>query len=348
MKRIFSILLALLFLTACSPEPAQVSKTVGVGRETTETESGLPAGESTAQSNGGTGTTGDSSGTTASEKMWDFVDGKYVYSFPKRDDSGLADLSDLASLQYVPFDDANADNNDWYFAPTHRDSATGDVTLTWGKDRSDSTLAILEKYGAIYRGDESQKVVYLTFDCGYETGTMTTILDTLKEKNAPATFFVNGHYVESAQDMVRRMIDEGHIIANHCVNHYDLTTVDAETFISEVQGLEDLFYTYFPDADPMIYFRPPSGAANEWVLNLADKMGYTSVMWSWAYRDYVDDDQPPVAETLEKVKSGLHNGCVYLFHPESTTNTAMLGDMIDWLRSVGYEIYPLCDINTRE
>ena len=133
---------------------------------------------------------------------------------------------------------------------------------------------------------------------------------------------------------------------HHCVNHYDLTTVDSDTFIAEVQGLEDIFYTYFPDADPMLYFRPPSGAANEWVLNLADKMGYTTVLWSWAHRDFVDDDQPGHAETIQKIKQGLHNGCVYLLHPESTTNTAILGEMIDWIRSQGYEFLPLCDIET--
>ena len=339
MKRIFSLLpaLALLFLTACSPDPAKVSQTVGVGRDPAAQAPSLPSDSMQTDAEG-------DSVPEASGKMWEFTNGKYVYHFPERDDSGLADLSGLASVQYVPFPDAASDNNDWFFGQTKRDAATGEVNVVW--DRSDATLAILEKYGAVYRGDETKKAVYLTFDCGYETGTMTTILDTLKAKNVSATFFVNGHYVESAQDMIRRMIDEGHILANHCVNHYDLTAVDSDTFIREVQGLEDLFYTYFPDADPMIYFRPPSGAANEWVLSLADKMGYTTVMWSWAHRDFVDDDQPGLSETIEKIKLGLHNGCVYLLHPESTTNTAILGEMIDWIRSQGYEILPLCDIET--
>lgn len=340
MKCIFSVLAVLalvpLLLAACSPKPAEVSLTVGVGRETTAHENSLPA-----DSAGDAGESEDLSAETTG-KLWSFTNGKYEYNFPERDAGGLADLSDLAALQYGRFDDASSDNNDWYFGPTVRNAATGEVTVTW--DRSASTLAALEKYGVIYRGDESKKAVYLTFDCGYETGTTAKILDTLKAKNVPATFFVNGHYVESAQDMIRRMIDEGHIIANHCVNHYDLTTVDKDTFIRELQGLEDIFYTYFPDADPMIYFRPPSGAANEWVLNLADKMGYTTVMWSWAHRDFYDDDQPGHAETIEKIKTGLHNGCVYLLHPESTTNTAILGEMIDWIRSQGYEFYPLCDI----
>ena len=340
MKRIFCLLsvLALLFLAACSPKPAKVSQTVGVGRDFSAAETKAETPEDTAELSGAS----EEPVVEQTGKMWTLVNGTYDYNFPQRDTSGLSDLSDLKSLQYGRFDDAAADNNDWYFGPTVRDASTGEVKVSW--DRSASTLAILEKYGVIYRGDETKKAVYLTFDCGYETGTTAKILDTLKAKNVPAMFFVNGHYVESAQDMIRRMIDEGHIIANHCVNHYDLTTVDTDTFISELQGLEDIFYTYFPDADPMIYFRPPSGAANEWVLNLADKMGYTTVMWSWAHRDFYDDDQPGIPETIEKIKTGLHNGCVYLLHPESTTNTAILGEMIDWIRSQGYEFYPICDI----
>jgi len=338
MKRIFSLLFISLLLAACSPEPAQVSMTVGVGREVLSAEAvteGLPAAEEN--------TAGDTAdGAGASAPLWTIEDGVYRYNFPERDDSGLSDLAGLDALRYIPFEDASPDNNDWYFGPTVRNASTGEVTVTY--ERYPSTLAVLEKYGVIYRGDETKKAVYLTFDCGYETGTTAKILDTLKAKNVPAAFFVNGHYVESAQEMVRRMIDEGHIIANHCVNHYDLTTVDKDTFVKELQGLEDIFYTYFPDADPMLYFRPPSGAANEWVLALAEKMGYTTVMWSWAHRDYYDDDQPGTAETIEKIKTGLHNGCVYLLHPESTTNTAILGDMIDWVRSQGYEFYPLCDI----
>lgn len=330
---IFIAVLSVLF-TSCQTQHVAVPQSEGVGR--------VPQVTDSAVSDDNAADTSQNSTDLAGTKMWDISNGKYVYNFPKRDSSGLSDLSGLSAMQYVPFDDAAADNNDWYFGQTVRDLSTGEVTTVW--DRASTTLEILEKTDTIYRGDESRKVVYLTFDCGYETGTMTSILDTLKEKNAPATFFVNGHYVETAQDMLRRMIDEGHIIANHCVNHYDLTTVESDVFIEKVQGLEDLFYTFFPDAEPMIYFRPPSGAANEWVLTLADKMGYTTVMWSWAYRDYIDDDQPDPAETLEKIKKGLHNGCVYLLHPESTTNVAILGDMIDWIRSQGYEILPICDI----
>lgn len=313
MKRFVLILYSMLLLTACSRPHAEISETAGAGRV-------IP--------------------TKNPETETEITETDALPSLT-RDTSGLSDLSDLTAVYGVPFPDAG-NNNDWFFGKTTRDPQTGDVTYVW--ERSQDTLDLLEKYNAVYRGDETRKVCYLTFDCGYETGTMPTILDTLQEKEVPATFFVNGHYVESAQDMILRMVEEGHIVANHCVNHYDLTEVDANTFIAEVQGLEDMFTAGFPDAEPMLYFRPPSGSTNEWVLKLADKMGYTTVLWSWAYYDYDDANQPPVDETLEKVKLGLHPGAVFLLHPESTTNTSMLGDMIDWIRSVGYEILPICDI----
>lgn len=348
-KRRYGLILAVLITlcgVSCGEEAAKVDESAGVGRyeipETMAPENGdrpisptetLESGETKGPENQPRPSTG--------ELSWKVENGKYVYTFPERDDSGLANVWEMEAFSRAMFDDQP---NDWFFGRTTRDQTTGEVTYVW--DRYQSTLDVLKKYGAIYRGDETKKVVYLTFDNGYEYGTTAQILDVLKEKNVPATFFVNGHYVESAPHMIRRMLDEGHIIGNHCVNHYPLTTVSAETFVQEVQGLEDIYYATFPDAPPMVYFRPPSGNSNEWVLKLADMMGYTTVMWSWAYGDYDTNNQLPVSEALAKVKEGLHNGCVYLLHPESTTNAAMLGDMIDWIRSQGYEFLPLPAIET--
>jgi len=264
-------------------------------------------------------------------------DGTYSYYFPPRNTSGMATISEMETASRERFDDQA---NDWYIGETIRDEATGIVTYSW--DRSASTLATLEKYGAIYRGDEESKVVYFTFDCGYEIGNMPAILDTLKEKKVPATFFVNGHYVKSASEQIERMLAEGHIVANHATNHYDMTTVSVELFVEEVQGLEELYVERFPDAPPMRYFRPPSGNCSEWVLKMAEKMGYKTVLWSWAYYDWNVNDQMPIADAMAKIKRGLHNGCVYMLHPESSTNTTMLGQMIDYIRSQGYEILPLC------
>ena len=185
--------------------------------------------------------------------------------------------------------------------------------------------------------------MYFTFDCGYENGWTEPILDVLKEKNVPGMFFLVGHYVDTADTVIRRMIDEGHLLGNHTNNHPDLTTVDAETFIKELTDLEDKVKEKFPDAPPMRYMRPPEGACNEWSLAMAQKMDYTTVLWSWGHHDWVEDDQPDPASALEKAKQGLHPGAVYLFHCVGSTNPAILGDLIDYIRAEGYEIHPLCD-----
>ena len=230
----------------------------------------------------------------------------------------------------------------------HSVATNGNGGLSFQKEgqtpTGNATPDFLKNYGACFVGDTTQKVIYLTFDAGYENGCTTQILDVLKKHNVPAAFFLVGNYMQTNPDLVKRMADEGHIVGNHCVNHYDMTAVSVETFVKEVQGLEDYFYTSFPDAKPMLYFRPPSGNCNEWVLKFADLMGYTTVMWSWAYFDYDVNNQPSVSDALQKVKDGLHNGCVYLLHTESQTNADMLGDMIDWVRSQGYEFLPLADI----
>jgi len=270
------------------------------------------------------------------------VDGKYIYSLPKRDDSGLATLSDLNSVWGLHFPDSNLESGDWYTGKLIRDLNTGEVTVKW--DRWDSTIEILNQYHGIYKGNTEEKVCYLTFDCGYEYGTTTKILDTLKEKQAPGLFFLTGQYVREEPELIQRMMDEGHLVGNHSVNHKQMASLSADEFQKELNGLEDLFYAQFPDAPPMLYYRPPSGDMNQWSLRLADKMGYTTVLWSTTYKDYDTNNQLPVEDALTLMKQGLHNGAVYLLHAESQTNADMLGDLIDWIRAQGYTILPICDI----
>ena len=285
--------------------------------------------------------------STASVISWEEKDGVYTYSFPERDDSGLDTLSEMDSTSTALFDDQGDDlTGSWYFGKTNYDESTGEVSYVW--DRSQTTIDTVKKYGGIYRGDETRKVCYLTFDCGYEYGPTSDILDTLKEKDVAAIFFLTGAYVKSEEDLVRRMIDEGHILGNHTVNHQNMTQVTKETFVEELEGVENLIKERFPDAQPLHYWRPPMGACNEWVLKLADKMDYHTVLWSWAYYDYDTANQAEPSEALAKAKNGLHPGVVYLFHTESTTNAAILGDLIDWIRGQGYEILPICDINAGE
>jgi len=270
---------------------------------------------------------------------WSLKNGKYTFSFAPRDEDGAKDFSDISSLYGVDLPDQP---DDWYCGKSTYDETTGEVTVTW--DRDAGTLETLEKYGGIYRGDTTKKVCYFTFDCGYEFGPTASILDTLKEKEVSATFFVTGDYVKTEHDLMARMLDEGHVLGNHTVSHAHCTDLSAAELKEEVDGLEEMLLSQFPDMEPMVFFRPPYGNCNEYVLAVMHKLGYYSVMWSYTYMDYDTNNQLSYSDAMAKVKSGLHPGCVYLFHTESTTNAAILGDFIDWVRAQGYEILPLADI----
>lgn len=365
-KALTMLLLSAVMLSSCLREAAKIDKDSGIGRENIpaastdsvysgddltpnedENENEVDSSDDKTDDEGEytPPPLGKEDESSASGISWSESNGKYTYTFPERDDSGLSSISEMDSTSTALFDDQGDDlTGSWYFAKTNYDESTGESSVVW--DRSQSTIDLIDEYGAIYRGDQTRKVCYFTFDCGYEYGPTTDILDTLKEKNVPAIFFLTGHYVKSEEKLIQRMIDEGHILGNHTVNHKNMTQVSKETFVEELEGLEQLVYDKFPDADPMLYWRPPQGACNEWVLKLADKMGYHTVMWSWAYYDYDTENQYEPSVALEKAKNGLHPGAVYLFHTESTTNAAILGDLIDWIRGQGYEILPICDINT--
>ena len=275
----------------------------------------------------------------AGGKNWSYSEGKFTYTLPDRDESGIWPVEEMYNIPRDPWSD---EPDQWYGGSWHYDEATGVSTQEY--ERAADALASVAAHHAIYLGDTSRKVVYITFTAGYENGNTAKCLDTLKEKNAPATFFVNGWFVSSAPDVCRRMLDEGHIVGNHCVNHYNVTELGLNEFMSEVQGLAEQFETAFPDAPRMIYFRPPSCYCSEWTLRFAEKLGYTTVLYSRTYYDYNDDDQPDPEESLNKMKTTLHPGCVYYFHSTSATTAAILPDLIDWIRDQGYEILPICDI----
>ncbi len=267
--------------------------------------------------------------------------GKYVYHFAAPDRSGYNPAA-LNAMSKALFPDGGSDTSgSWFFGKVKRDLATGQVTYVW--DRWPDTLALLDKYGAIYRRHTEEKVCYLTFDCGYENGFTDPILDTLKEKNAPGIFFVTGGYVDSAGDQIRRMMEEGHIIGNHTENHYNATTITAEVFRKEIESVENKMKTLYGYDTPMLYWRPPQGGSNEYVLAMSEAMGLRTVLWSYAYYDYDPANQMDYATALQKAKEALHPGCVYLLHAISETNAAILGELIDWIRAQGYEIRPLCD-----
>lgn len=194
----------------------------------------------------------------------------------------------------------------------------------------------LKKYDAAYLGDTGEKVLYLTFDAGYENGCTEKILDTLKAHEVKAAFFLVGNYMEKNADLVRRMVDEGHIVGNHTMHHYDMSKLTSQdTFSKELTDLEALFQQTTGKALPKFY-RPPQGIYSEENLKMAQDLGYKTVFWSLAYVDWNNDDQPTAEEAFEKLLPRTHNGAVILLHSTSQTNAAILDELLTKWEQMGY------------
>ena len=199
-----------------------------------------------------------------------------------------------------------------------------------GKDR-------LKQYDAAYLGDPSQKVLYLTFDAGYENGCTEKILDVLKREQVPAAFFLVGNYMEKNADLVRRMVAEGHTVGNHTMHHYDMSKLSAkEAFSKELTDLEDLYRQVTGQELPK-YYRPPQGIYSEENLKMAKELGYKTVFWSLAYVDWNNDAQPTLQEALGKLLPRTHPGAVILLHSTSGTNAEILEELIGKWKDEGYE-----------
>jgi peptidoglycan-N-acetylmuramic acid deacetylase len=218
------------------------------------------------------------------------------------------------------------------------------LTLSWGLGFPQEgkppvgtvSAEYLKQFDAAYIGSTTENTVYLTFDAGYENGQTASILDTLKEKNVPAAFFVVGHYVDSEPDLLRRMATEGHTVCNHTVKHPDMAAItDPEAFRAELDGLGEKFKAVTGTEMAKIY-RPPSGKFNEKNLRLAQKLGYKTLLWSLAYVDWYRDKQPDPGRALEKLTKRIHPGAVLLLHSTSRTNAEILGRLIDQYRAMGY------------
>ena len=192
------------------------------------------------------------------------------------------------------------------------------------------------KYTADFIQPESN-YIYLTMDEGYEYGLTEGILDTLKEKNVKAVFFITLPYAKQNPELVQRMIDEGHVVGNHSVTHPSagLSTLSVEQQINEVKEVNDYVLEHF--GYQMYLFRFPTGAFSEQSLAIVQSQGYRSVFWSFAYKDWVVDEQPDVASSLANALNKVHGGAIYLLHAESTTNASMLADFIDGCRAKGFE-----------
>lgn len=194
----------------------------------------------------------------------------------------------------------------------------------------------LRQYQAAYIGNTNEKVLYLTFDAGYENGCTAKILDTLKEKQVPAAFFLVGNYIRQSPDLVRRMVAEGHTVGNHTMHHYDMSRLsDKAAFSKELTDLEALYKETVGQELPK-YYRPPQGIYSEENLKMAQELGYKTLFWSLAYVDWNNDAQPTKEAAFAKLLPRAHNGAVVLLHSTSKTNAEILGELIDKWKEAGY------------
>ena len=213
----------------------------------------------------------------------------------------------------------------------------------------DASLRWVENYHAYYvdhaHNDTSEdKVLYLTFDAGYENGNVAKILDILKEENVCAAFFVLDHLIEKDTSLVCRMAEEGHIVANHTAKHRDITKFESkEALQAELSALETLYQSKIGREMPK-YFRPPEGRFSEQSMKWLSELGYKTIFWSIAYADWDNQKQPPASYAKAKIMDHIHNGAIILLHPTSTTNVAILKDVIGECRSQGYRFGSLDDL----
>ena len=218
--------------------------------------------------------------------------------------------------------------------------ATGAWGLSFRKEGAPpsgpATTQELARFNAAYLGDTAQKVLYLTFDAGYENGCTEKILDILKKHNVPAAFFLVGNYMERNADLVRRMVDEGHIVGNHTMHHYDMSKLeDRAAFEKELTDLETLFQSVTGKELPK-YYRPPQGTYSQKNLQMAKELGYQTVFWSLAYVDWKNDAQPTRETAFQKLLPRTHNGAVVLLHSTSQTNAEILDELLTKWENEGY------------
>jgi len=222
--------------------------------------------------------------------------------------------------------------------------------IEWGIKRSGNheqpdlgslNKRIIDDAKGIAMGNKESKKVYLTFDEGYEAGYTEKILEVLKQNEVKACFFITAHYVNTSSDLVKKMIDEGHIIGNHTVNHKSMPSLSEEEIKSEVMKLHQTIYNKF--GYEMKYIRPPKGEYSEKTVAYCNTLGYTTVMWSFAYDDWDENKQGREDYAKKKILDNIHNGAVILLHGNSKDNANILDYCIKEIKKMGYEFASLND-----
>ncbi|AGK97850.1 delta-lactam-biosynthetic de-N-acetylase [Clostridium pasteurianum] len=231
-------------------------------------------------------------------------------------------------------DNSSTKENSWYIVPASDEKIPRvDIDVEW-----------LKKYNGYYVGDTNNKYIYLTFDEGYENGYTGRILDILKSNNVKAAFFVTVPYIKSNKELVKRMADEGNLVCNHSNTHPSMATItNEEKFKWQLTSTEEA-YKEATGHDMSKFFRPPMGRYSELSLNYTNKLGYKTIFWSLAYKDWLKDNQPNPEQAKKLILKRTHPGGIYLLHAVSKTNTDILDSLIKEWKSRGYEFKTLNDL----
>ena len=202
----------------------------------------------------------------------------------------------------------------------------------------------LRQYNAYYAGNTDQKILYLTFDAGYENGNTPAILDALKKHQAPAVFFAVGNFIKDNPELIRRIIAEGHIVGNHTMTHPDMSQISSvESFQKELNGVEEAYKSVTGEAMPRFY-RPPRGIYSTENLSMAKELGYSTFFWSLAYVDWIQDQQPSREEAFQKLLNRIHPGAIVLLHNTSSTNAAILDELLSKWEEMGYQFHSIKEL----
>ena len=224
-------------------------------------------------------------------------------------------------------------------------AAEGNWGLSFQQEGSapvgNATTEELRAYNAAYVDPTEEKVLYLTFDAGYENGNTPAILNALQKHNAPATFFVVGNFLETSPDLTKQILAEGHTIGNHTYHHPDMSKISSmESFKKELEDNEALFQQ-ITGQSMSPYYRPPQGKYNKDNLKMASELGYTTFFWSLAYVDWYQDDQPTKEQAFSKLIPRIHPGAIVLLHSTSSTNAQILDELLSKWEEMGYHFASL-------
>lgn len=238
----------------------------------------------------------------------------------------------------IVFANSNISDNqelNWYFVNREKGKTP---------EAPKESVGFFEDYDAHYVGDTNSKVLYLTFDQGYENGNTPKILDILKEEKVPAAFFVVKPYVKQQPEIIKRMVDENHLVCNHSSHHPSMASItDTEKFNKEFSEVEEE-YKNITSLDMPKFFRPPMGKYSKDSLIKTQNLGYKTIFWSFAYKDWLVDNQPTEDYAIKKILNGAHPGSIMLLHSVSDTNTKVLKTVIQELKKEGYEFKPLTEL----